>query len=148
MRQQHGAPARRMRHRNNGNPNANSQGGQNRRGFQNKNRVYDSNGPDVRIRGTAFQIVEKYVALAKDANAAGDRVLSESYLQYAEHYQRMINEWNEEFGYDAPPASASSYDDAPAGTEPQPSASDDDLGLPSSIIGTKAVAQRQVEEIA
>jgi hypothetical protein len=149
MRQQHGAPARRMRHRNNGNPNANnSQGGQNRRGFQNKNRVYDSNGPDVRIRGTAFQIVEKYSALAKDAHAAGDRVMSESYLQYAEHYQRMINEWNEEFGFDTTPATNSSYDNAPAGTEPQPSVPDDDLGLPSSIIGTKAVAQRQVEEIA
>lgn len=151
MRPQHGAPARRMRHRNNGGSNnANSQGGQNRRGFQNKNRVFDSNGPDVRIRGTAFQIVEKYVALAKDANASGDRVLSESYLQYAEHYQRMINEWNEEFGYDNAAASNSAYDDAPpAGTEPQPSvAAEEDLGLPSSIIGTKAVAQRQVEEIA
>lgn len=152
MRPQHGAPARRMRHRNNGgSSNANSQGGQNRRGFQNKNRVFDSNGPDVRIRGTAFQIVEKYVALAKDAHASGDRVLSESYLQYAEHYQRMINEWNEEFGYDNAAASSNTgYDDAPpAGTEPQPSASsEEDLGLPSSIIGTKAAAQRQVEEIA
>ena len=152
----HGASARRMRHRNNGGANAGAQGqGQNRRGFQNKNRVFDSNGPDVRIRGTAFQIVEKYVALAKDANAAGDRVLSESYLQYAEHYQRMINEWNEEFGYDN--ASSQSYDSIdippPAGTEPQPGlaasrAEEEDLGLPSSIVGAKASAQRQVEEIA
>lgn len=145
-------PARRMRHRG-GNPNGGNnagQGGQNRRGFQNKNRVFDSNGPDVRIRGTAFQIVEKYVALAKDANAAGDRVLSESYLQYAEHYQRMINEWNEEFGYDTASASSgySSYDiPPPAGTEPQPGMPEEDLGLPTSIIGVKA-SQQVAEEVA
>lgn len=148
-------PARRMRHRG-GNPNGGNaggnQGGQNnRRGFQNKNRVFDSNGPDVRIRGTAFQIVEKYVALAKDANAAGDRVLSESYLQYAEHYQRMINEWNEEFGYDTSSYNSgySSYDiPPPAGTEPQPGLPEEDLGLPSSIIGAKASAQQVAEEVA
>lgn len=57
---------------------------------------FDSNGPDVRIRGTAYQINEKYVALARDAAAAGDRVLAESYLQHAEHYQRFINEMTEE----------------------------------------------------
>jgi len=59
--------------------------------------TFDSNGPDVRIRGTAFQINEKYVALARDATSAGDRVLAESYLQHAEHYQRFINEMTEEF---------------------------------------------------
>ena len=58
---------------------------------------FDSNGPDVRIRGTAYQITEKYQALAKDAAAAGDRVLAESYLQHAEHYQRLINEMGEEY---------------------------------------------------
>lgn len=60
--------------------------------------VFDSNGPEVRIRGTAYQINEKYVTLARDATAAGDRVLGESYLQHAEHYQRFINEMSEEFG--------------------------------------------------
>lgn len=57
---------------------------------------FDSNGPEVRIRGTAYQINEKYVALARDAASAGDRVLAESYLQHAEHYQRFINEMTEE----------------------------------------------------
>ena len=57
---------------------------------------FDSNGPDVRIRGTAYQINEKYVTLARDATSAGDRVLAESYLQHAEHYQRFINEMTEE----------------------------------------------------
>jgi len=59
--------------------------------------TFDSNGPDVRIRGTAYQINEKYVTLARDATSAGDRVLAESYLQHAEHYQRFINEMTEEF---------------------------------------------------
>lgn len=57
--------------------------------------VFDSNGPDVRIRGTAHQICEKYVALAKDAASSGDAILSESYLQHAEHYQRTINQWQD-----------------------------------------------------
>jgi len=64
---------------------------------------FDSNGPDVRIRGTAYQITEKYIALARDATSGGDRVLAESYLQHAEHYQRMINEMTEEYNKYNPP---------------------------------------------
>ena len=59
-----------------------------------RTKVFDSNGPDVRIRGNAMQVHEKYVALARDASAAGDHVLAESYLQHAEHYQRLLNEIN------------------------------------------------------
>lgn len=58
--------------------------------------TFDSNGPEVRVRGNAYQITEKYLTLARDATAAGDRVLAESYFQFAEHYQRIINEANEE----------------------------------------------------
>jgi hypothetical protein len=58
--------------------------------------TFDSNGPEVRIRGNAIQINEKYLTLAKDALSVGDRVLAESYLQHAEHYQRMLNEAAEE----------------------------------------------------
>ena len=149
----HGASARRMRHRGgSGNPGQSGpQGQNNRRGFQNKNKVFDSNGPEVRIRGTAFQIVEKYTALAKDAHSAGDRVLAESYLQHAEHYQRMVNAWNEEFGHDEQPASDASYEiPPPAGSDNQSGMGDDDgMGLPASIIGTKPVAAAQpVEENA
>ncbi len=56
----------------------------------NPNRALDSNGPDVRIRGTAMQIYDKYQALARDASSAGDRVKAENYLQHAEHYFRLI----------------------------------------------------------
>jgi hypothetical protein len=52
--------------------------------------TFDSNGPDVRIRGSAFQVHEKYLQLARDASSSGDRIMAESYLQHAEHYYRII----------------------------------------------------------
>lgn len=55
---------------------------------------YDSNGPNVRVRGNAFQVQEKYLALARDAAASGDRVAAENYYQHAEHYLRIINAAN------------------------------------------------------
>ncbi|MCO4317828.1 DUF4167 domain-containing protein [Phyllobacterium sp. 21LDTY02-6] len=53
-------------------------------------RNYESNGPDVKIRGNAQHIAEKYATLARDAQSAGDRVMAENYLQHAEHYNRII----------------------------------------------------------
>lgn len=53
-------------------------------------RVYESNGPDVKVRGTAHHIAEKYIQLARDSQASGDPVSSEGYLQHAEHYFRLI----------------------------------------------------------
>ncbi|MEK9970639.1 MAG: DUF4167 domain-containing protein, partial [Ferrovibrio sp.] len=56
----------------------------------NSHRNFDSNGPDVKIRGTATNIFERYCQLARDANASGDRVAAENYLQHAEHYYRIM----------------------------------------------------------
>lgn len=53
-------------------------------------RSFDSNGPDIKIRGTALHIAEKYTQLARDASSGGDRVMAENYLQHAEHYYRII----------------------------------------------------------
>jgi hypothetical protein len=53
-------------------------------------RMYESNGPDVKIRGNASHIAEKYLQLARDAQSSGDPIASESYYQYAEHYFRLI----------------------------------------------------------
>jgi hypothetical protein len=53
-------------------------------------RNYESNGPDVKLRGTAAKIAEKYLSLARDALASGDLVAAESYFQHAEHYNRVI----------------------------------------------------------
>src|SRR5262249_5461832 len=60
------------------------------RGHNPLTRVYESNGPDVKIRGTAHHIAEKYIQLARDAQSSGDPVSSEGYLQHAEHYFRLI----------------------------------------------------------
>ncbi len=68
-----------------------SNGGNRRPPFINRNQNFDSNGPDVRIRGSAYQVHEKYLNLASDATAAGDRIGAESYYQHAEHYYRIIN---------------------------------------------------------
>lgn len=61
----------------------------------NRNHVFDSNGPDVRLRGTAQQLFEKYLQLGRDATGAGDRVMAESYFQHAEHYFRILNAMNQ-----------------------------------------------------
>lgn len=79
---------RRMRGRGNNNNNNNSNN--NRKGPNPLTRSYESNGPDVKIRGTAQQIADKYTTLARDAQSSGDRVIAENYLQHAEHYNRII----------------------------------------------------------
>ena len=81
---------RRMRGRNNNNNNNNNSNNNNRKGPNPLTRNYESNGPDVKIRGSAQQIAEKYSTLARDAMSAGDRVVAENYLQHAEHYNRII----------------------------------------------------------
>jgi hypothetical protein len=65
--------------------------GRNRKGPNPLSRSYESNGPDVKVRGTALHIAEKYVQLARDAQSAGDRVQAENYLQHAEHYYRIVS---------------------------------------------------------
>src|SRR5262245_12445737 len=56
-----------------------------------RQQTFDSNGPDVRIRGNAYQVLEKYLAMARDAASAGDRIAAENFYQHAEHYYRIIN---------------------------------------------------------
>ena len=77
-------------------------GGQNKRqeGSREHNplkRFYESNGPDVKVRGPAALVAEKYLQLARDAQAAGDLIAAEGYLQHAEHYNRLIAVAHEQF---------------------------------------------------
>ncbi|MGI9439359.1 MAG: DUF4167 domain-containing protein [Parvibaculales bacterium] len=101
------------------------------------NRSYDSNGPDVRVRGTAFQLHEKYMTLARDAMSSGDRVVAENYQQHAEHYFRILQTMSPNLPTNAaspasggsggstaengdvgvPPASDTSASDKPNGTD-------------------------------
>lgn len=68
----------------------NNHGGGGGGGGHNPNRTFDSNGPEVKIRGSASHVYEKYLQLARDANSSGDRVMAENYLQHAEHYFRIM----------------------------------------------------------
>jgi hypothetical protein len=56
-----------------------------------RNNTYESSGPEVKVRGNAAQVLERYLAMARDASAAGDRIAAENYLQHAEHYYRVLN---------------------------------------------------------
>src|SRR5918995_6951940 len=108
--------------------------GRNRKGQNPLTRVYESNGPDVKIRGTASHVADKYVQLARDAQASGDPVGAENYYQHAEHYFRLIAAAQDQYrqnqpfyrpeGGDARSGNDEAYDDgedegAPAmGAEP------------------------------
>ena len=83
---------KRMRNRNNNN----------RRGQNPMTRVFESNGPDIKIRGTASHVAEKYVQLARDARSSGDPVAAENYYQHAEHYFRLIAAAQEQFRQNQP----------------------------------------------
>ncbi len=65
-------------------------GNNNRKPGSMRHQTFDSNGPDTRVRGTAIQVYEKYMSLARDATSSGDRVMAENYYQHAEHYYRII----------------------------------------------------------
>jgi hypothetical protein len=115
-----GQNKQRMRNRNNNNNN-------NRRSQNPMTRVYESNGPDIKIRGTASHIAEKYLQLARDARSSGDPVAAENYYQHAEHYFRLIAAAQEQFR----------QNQQPRGDEPisSPSGDDEDDGENFSNFG-------------
>jgi hypothetical protein len=93
------------------NPNNTGGGGSgsnnNRRGTNQLTRSFESNGPDVKVRGTPQHIAEKYVQLARDAQSSGDPVMAENYLQHAEHYYRIVlaaqEEMTQKYGHQFAP---------------------------------------------
>ncbi|MDE2030063.1 MAG: DUF4167 domain-containing protein [Alphaproteobacteria bacterium] len=96
-----GRRPRNRHHNGNGNGNGNGGGGGNSGGNRPRSAAslrhqsFDSNCGDMRVRGNAWQVCEKYQALARDATSSGDRVAAENYLQHAEHYFRIIEAINE-----------------------------------------------------
>ena len=81
-----------------------------------RNQSFDSNGPDVRVRGNAWQVYEKYQSLARDAASSGDRVMAENYLQHAEHYFRVTEAIEEATAAEARQRGVSPQ--APFGSQP------------------------------
>lgn len=104
-------------------------------GGPSRNQTYDSNGPSVRIRGSAHQVMEKYLALARDAAGQGDRVLAENYLQHAEHYFRIIQNTQPRPPRVLSPAAADGADG------PQPEIEAADEGETSEEEGDEAVVE-------
>jgi len=102
--------------------------GRNRKSHNPLTRVYESNGPDVKIRGTASHIAEKYMQLARDAQASGDPVAAENYFQHAEHYFRVIAAAQEQFRPNQPFFQAEGG--APGPREDLYDDSEEDLGSP------------------
>ncbi len=76
----HSPNSRRLRSRSNG-----------KRSSGSRNQTYESNGPEVKVRGTAQQVLEKYLALGRDAYSSGDPIAAEGFFQHAEHYHRVLN---------------------------------------------------------
>jgi hypothetical protein len=101
--------------------------GQNyKRPSYNRNQVIDSQGPEVKVKGTLSQLVEKYSTLARDAHLMGDRVYAENLFQHAEHYIRILNEISQEAAARAPEI------------QPQP-----DITPPAQIIQEQPLADIQ-----
>lgn len=102
---------RRMRGRNNNSGNNNNG---NRKSPNPLQRSYESNGPDVKVRGTAQHVAEKYLQLARDAQSSGDTVAAEGYFQHAEHYYRILlaaqEQMAQQFGHSFPPNRAFNED--------------------------------------
>ncbi|WP_395663833.1 DUF4167 domain-containing protein [Aestuariivirga sp.] len=84
-------PTHKNRNRNRHRSGGGSGGGGGGGGGNPLSRVYESNGPDVKVRGTAQTVADKYLQLGRDAQSSGDIVMAESYFQHAEHYLRIVS---------------------------------------------------------
>jgi len=93
--------------------------------------TFDSNGPNVKIRGNAYQVFERYVALAREAAASGDRISAENLYQHAEHYFRVMNA-NGDAGSQGAPRPTTPADIEMGGLENERREADDALIQPSA----------------
>lgn len=84
-------PGQNKRSRNRNNNNLNGNHPNNRPRPPHRMQTFDSSGPSVKIRGNAYQVFERYVALAREASSSGDRIAAENFYQHAEHYFRVMN---------------------------------------------------------
>jgi Domain of unknown function (DUF4167) len=119
-------PNKRSRGRNNGNnPH------HNRPRMPHRIQTFDSNGPNVKIRGNAYQVFERYVALAREAAASGDRIAAENLYQHAEHYFRVMNANGEATSHGAPPRPTTPADLEIGGAEGERQESGENVVQPS-----------------
>lgn len=109
----------------------------NRRGIagNNINRVFDSAGPEGRVRGTPQQIIDKYISLTYDAQLSGDRVSAENFQQHAEHYSRLLIEAQKELADKQTEQNAALVNNKPVAK------SIADASIPSEFSGTASAAK-------
>src|SRR5215470_713827 len=84
-----------------------------------RSQSFESNGPNVKIRGNAYQVFERYVALAREAQSSGDRIAAENLYQHAEHYFRIMNANGEGHGQHGQPRPMTPADTEMNGPEPE-----------------------------
>lgn len=111
----------------------NTHGGQQ---HHNPNRTFDSSGPEVKIRGSASHVYDKYLQLARDANASGDRVAAENYLQHAEHYYRILAaaaQQQQQYQQNRGPQHYSNGNGRINGDGPQPTVSEPSFSLAEGV---------------
>jgi len=119
---------RRSRSRGNSNHNTHSGGGRR----NSRNHTYESNGPEVKVRGSAQQVLDKYLQLARDCQTGGDRVKAEAYLQFAEHYYRIVSIDQDGDGAKPDRPAPSDRQPSPASSDRQPSRNRSGEGQASS----------------
>src|SRR5205807_1432030 len=122
--------ANRRNMRNGQNQNKRMRGRNHHRKNQNPmSRVFESNGPDVKIRGNPGHIAEKYIQLARDAQASGDPISAENYYQHAEHYYRLIAAAQEQFRQNNPYMARTDFDPSAAREDGFEAADEDGQGM-------------------
>jgi hypothetical protein len=100
-------------------------------------RVFESNGPDVKIRGNPSHIAEKYIQLARDAQTSGDPIAAENYYQHAEHYYRVIAAAQEQFRQNNPQFARAESDSGPREASFEEGEEDASLGGNEAPYGTR-----------
>ncbi|QDL92500.1 DUF4167 domain-containing protein [Paroceanicella profunda] len=115
------------------------------------NRVFDSSGPEGKVRGTPQQIIEKYTTLSRDAQTSGDRVAAENFMQHAEHYIRMLSEAQREMGVrpengQGGQHASSGQDDQPRDDSPLATFEED--SNESGLVDTPESSERAPEPVA
>jgi len=85
-----------------------------------RSQTFDSNGPSVKIRGNAYQVFERYIAMAREAQTSGDRIAAENLYQHAEHYYRIMNAAGEGQGHGQPRPNTPADNEMSGGGDGQP----------------------------
>jgi Domain of unknown function (DUF4167) len=129
-------------HNNNNNNNNNNRGPR----PPNRMQTFDSNGPSVKIRGNAYQVFERYIALAREASSAGDRIAAENLYQHAEHYYRIMQANGDGQNMGRPPAMTPADTEMNGGMEAEGEYNGNQQGQPQPAGQPQPMVSESVDE--